>query len=159
MKALRVPAKWFIKKLASFLTGVQIPDLNSGMRIFRRDVGLQFMHLIPTGFSCVTTLTMAFLANGYSVKFIPITYSKRGGRSKFHPLKDTYRYLLQVVRMTMLYNPLRIFLPVGLVLSVIGFAKIVWDIFTKNFRFGTNTLGVLLVARDEGPSVRRTVAS
>lgn len=146
LKALRVPAKWLIRKLASFLTGTKIPDLNSGMRVFRRDVALQFMHLIPPGFSCVTTLTMAFLANGYSVKFVPITYSKRNGNSKFHPLKDTQRYLLQVVRMTMLYNPLRLFLPVGVVLSIIGVGKIIYDIFTKNFRFGTNTLGVLLVA-------------
>jgi len=146
LKALRVPAKWLIRKLASFLTGTKIPDLNSGMRVFRRDVALQFMHLIPQGFSCVTTLTMAFLANGYSVKFVPINYSKRNGNSKFHPLKDTQRYLLQVVRMTMLYNPLRLFLPVGVVLSIIGVGKIIYDIFTKNFRFGTNTLGVLLVA-------------
>jgi len=145
-KFLRVPAKWLIRKLASFLTSTRIPDLNSGMRIFRRDVALQFMHLIPTGFSCVTTLTMAFLANDYSVKFVPIEYSKRRGQSKFHPIKDTQRYLLQVVRMTMLYNPLRIFLPVGLILTLLGSAKVVYDIITKNFRFGTNTLGLLVVA-------------
>lgn len=145
-KFLRVPAKWLIRKLASFLTATRIPDLNSGMRIFRRDVALQFMHLIPTGFSCVTTLTMAFLANDYSVKFVPIEYANRMGDSKFHPIKDTQRYLLQVVRMTMLYNPLRIFLPLGVVLGLTGAGKIVFDIFTKNFRFGTNTLGLLFVA-------------
>lgn len=146
VKFLRVPAKWLIRKLASFLTATRIPDLNSGMRIFRRDVALQFMHLIPTGFSCVTTLTMAFLANDYSVKYVPIEYAKRRGESKFHPIKDTQRYLLQVVRMTMLYKPLRIFLPVGVLLTLVGAGKVVFDIFTKNFRFGTNTLGLLFVA-------------
>src|SRR2546423_10746951 len=98
-KALRVPAKWFIRRLASYLTETKIPDLNSGLRAFRRDVALQFLHLLPRGFSCVTTLTMSFLSNGYSVKFVPIQYAPRAGRSKFHWWADTRRYLRQAVRM------------------------------------------------------------
>ena len=112
----RVPAKWFIRRLASYLTDTEIPDLNSGLRAFRRDVGMQYVHHLPAGFSCVTTLTMSFLANGYSVKYVPIDYRPRAGTSKFHWWRDTKRYLLQVVRMSLSYNPLKVFLPIGLVL-------------------------------------------
>lgn len=91
LRALRVPAKWFLRRLASYLVETPIPDLNSGFRAFRREVGLQFVHVLPKGFSCVTTLTMTFLANGYSVKYVPIPYATRAGRSKFHPWLDTKR--------------------------------------------------------------------
>ena len=113
---LRVPAKWFIRKLASYLTETDIKDLNSGLRAFRRDVAMQYVHHLPAGFSCVTTLTMSFLSNGYSVKYVPIDYFPRAGTSKFHWWRDTKRYLLQVVRMTLSYNPLKVFLPIGVTL-------------------------------------------
>ncbi|HVM54663.1 MAG TPA: glycosyltransferase family 2 protein [Acidimicrobiales bacterium] len=145
-KALRVPAKWFIRKLASYLVEKDIPDLNSGLRAFRADVGKQFLHLLPPGFSCVTTLTMAFLSNGYSVKYVPIDYFERAGRSKFHWYRDTQRYLLQVVRMMLSYNPLRIFLPVGMLLGVVGIAKLGYDWVDKDFRLAANTLLVLFAA-------------
>ncbi|MGA7269450.1 MAG: glycosyltransferase family 2 protein, partial [Acidimicrobiia bacterium] len=107
----RVPAKWFIRRLAQYLVQTPIPDLNSGFRAFRRSVALPYLHLLPQGFSCVTTITMAFLANGHSVQYIPIEYKKRAGRSKFHWWRDTQEYLLQVVRLVMTFNPLRVFLP------------------------------------------------
>ena len=112
-RVFRVPAKWFIRKLASYLTETDIKDLNSGLRAFRRDVAMQYVHHLPAGFSCVTTLTMSFLSNGYSVKYVPIDYFPRAGTSKFHWWRDTKRYLLQVVRMTLSYNPLKVFLPIG----------------------------------------------
>lgn len=145
-KAVRVPAKWFIRTLASFLTGTKIPDLNSGFRAFRRDVALQYLSLLPAGFSCVTTLTMAFLANGYSVKYIPIDYARRAGTSKFHWWSDTRRFATQVIRMTMLYNPMRVFMPLGFVVFLTGVGKVVYDLITKDFRLGTNTLALLLAA-------------
>ena len=145
-KAFRVPAKWFIRKLAEFLAETKIPDLNSGMRAFRKDVAAQYLHLFPTGFSHVTTITMAFLANGYSVKYVPIEYSQRAGKSKFHWRKDTRRYLTQVVRLVLTHNPLKIFLPVGVVLGLIGVAKLAYDWTTKDFRVTTNTLIVLFAA-------------
>ena len=114
VKFARVPAKWLIRKLASYLVETKIPDLNSGLRAFRADVGRQYLNQLPPGFSCVTTLTMAFLANGYSVKYVPIEYSERAGQSKFHWWKDTKRYVTQVVRMVLSYNPLRVFLPLAL---------------------------------------------
>ena len=145
-KALRVPAKWFIRKLASFLTATKIPDLNSGFRAFRTVVAKQYTRHLPPGFSCVTTMTMTFLANGYSVKYIPIEYGKRAGESKFHPIKDTRRYGTQVVRMILSYNPLRIFMPVGLTLLALGIGKGIYDIVRYDFRPTTNTLLLLFAA-------------
>jgi polyisoprenyl-phosphate glycosyltransferase len=142
----RVPAKWFIRKLASYLVETDIPDLNSGLRAFRRDVAMQYVHHLPNGFSCVTTLTMSFLANGYQVKYVPIDYAPRAGTSKFHWWRDTKRYLLQVVRMTLSYNPLKVFLPLGGLLLAVGLGKLIYDLIDKDFRVAINTLVILLAA-------------
>ncbi|MGH9164373.1 MAG: glycosyltransferase family 2 protein, partial [Acidimicrobiales bacterium] len=144
VRLLRRPAKWFMCRLASHLTGTRIPDLNSGLRAFRRDVAGQFLHLLPAGFSCVTTLTMTFLAGGYSVHYVPIEYSVRAGRSKFHWRVDSRRYLLQVVRMILLYNPLKVFGPLATALLAVGGVKLVYDLFDKSFRVATNTILVLV---------------
>ncbi len=145
-RIVRVPAKWFIRKLASYLVETDIPDLNSGLRAFRRDVAMQYVHHLPAGFSCVTTLTMSFLANGYQVKYVPIDYFPRAGTSKFHWWRDTKRYLLQVVRMTLSYNPLKVFLPLGAVLLLLGLGKLVYDLVDADFRVAINTLLILLAA-------------
>jgi glycosyltransferase involved in cell wall biosynthesis len=145
-KALRVPAKWAIRVLAQYLAGVKIPDLNSGLRAFRRSVAVQYLHLLPAGFSCVTTITMAFLANGYSVKYVPIEYRPRAGESKFHWWKDTRRYLLQVVRLVLSYNPLKVFLPIGVTLLAVGMAKLGFDLVDKDWRVGSNTSLLLFAA-------------
>jgi polyisoprenyl-phosphate glycosyltransferase len=142
-KLLRRFAKWFINKLGSYLTGTDIPDMNSGLRAFRKDVAAQFLHLLPSGFSCVTTITMTFLANGYSVKYIPIPYYPRAGRSKFHWWSDTRRYVVQVIRMTLSFDPLRVFGPISVVLGLTGVGKLIYDLIDKNFRVATNTLVVL----------------
>jgi len=145
-KALRVPAKWAIRKLASYLVETDIPDLNSGFRAFRRDVALQFLHLLPAGFSCVTTITLAFLSHGYSVHYVPIDYAPRAGESKFHWWKDTKRYVIQVIRMSMTFNPLRLFLPLSLWLFVLGTAKLAYDWIVRDFSLSSNTLLLFLIA-------------
>ncbi len=145
-KAFRVPAKWFIRKLAEYLSNTRIPDLNSGFRAFRKSVADQYLHLLPTGFSCVTTITMSFLANGYSVKYVPIDYAQRAGESKFHWRKDTSRYLVQVVRLVLSYNPLRFFGPIGFGLLVLGLGKLAWDVADKGARVPTNTLLIIFAA-------------
>jgi polyisoprenyl-phosphate glycosyltransferase len=142
----RRPAKWMIQKLAEYLSETKIPDLNSGLRAFRADVGKQFLHLFPTGFSHVTTLTMAFLANGYSVKYVPVDYVERAGTSKFHWWRDTQRYVTQVVRMALSYNPLKVFGPISLVLATLGFGKLAYDWTVHDFRLTANTLIVLFAA-------------
>lgn len=146
LKLLRRPAKAMIRMLASYLTDTKIPDLNSGFRAFRRDVAEQFLYLLPKGFSCVTTLTMAFLSNGYSVRFVPIEYFPREGESKFHWWKDTRRYLLQVVRMTLMYEPLRVLGPPALLVGLIGVLKLGYDLIFSSFRVAGNTIVLMVVA-------------
>jgi polyisoprenyl-phosphate glycosyltransferase len=145
-KLVRVPAKLLIRKLASYLVQTPIPDLNSGLRAFRRDVALQYVSQLPAGFSCVTTITLTFLAHGYTVKYWPIEYSERAGTSKFHWWTDTHRYLLQVIRMTLSFNPLRVFLPLGLVLLLVGSGKLVYDVTVNDFKVAINTLLILFAA-------------
>jgi glycosyltransferase involved in cell wall biosynthesis len=145
-KFARRPAKWLVRRLAQYLTGTKIPDLNSGFRAFRREVGDQFLYLLPKGFSCVTTLTIAFLSNGYSVRFVPIEYFPRAGESKFHWWRDTKRYVAQVVRMTMMWEPMRVFGPPALFLGLFGVGKLIYDLVDKDFRVATNTLVVLGVS-------------
>ncbi len=146
IKPFRVPAKWFIRRLAGYLVETPIPDLNSGFRAFRRDVALQFLYLLPHGFSCVSTMTMTFLANGYSVKHIPIGYAPRAGSSKFHWWTDTKRYLAQVVRMVLSFNPLRVFMPLSLTLTAIAVGKLAYDWTTKSFHLAANTLLIFFAA-------------
>ena len=85
-------------------------------------------------------------SNGYSVKYVPIDYSPRAGTSKFHWWRDTKRYLLQVVRMSLSYNPLKVFLPLGLTFLTIGMGKLVYDWIDKDFRLAANTLLILLAS-------------
>ncbi len=143
-KLLRVPAKWFIRKFAERLTGAKIPDLNSGLRAFRRDVSLPYLRLLPAGFSCVTTITVSFLANNHEMYFLPIDYYKRAGKSKFKFAKDSYRYILQVLRMTMYFNPLKVLMPVALTLLGIGFLKAIYDLVAHDLHIATGTVLVFV---------------
>jgi glycosyltransferase involved in cell wall biosynthesis len=139
-KLARVPAKWAIRKLASYLTNTDIPDLNSGLRAFKRSVAEPYLRLLPPGFSCVTTITLAFLSNGHPVKYVPVDYFKRAGRSKFHPLRDAYNYIIQVLRMVMYFNPLRVLMPVGLSLLAATFAKAMADLVVHDLRVAGSTV-------------------
>jgi glycosyltransferase involved in cell wall biosynthesis len=139
-KVFRVPAKWVIRKIAERLSNSDIPDLNSGLSAFRRSVALPYLRLLPPGSSCVTTLTLAFLSNQHDVKYVPISYAKRSGSSKFHFAKDAYRYILQVLRMVMYFNPLKVLMPPALWLIAIGVLKGVYDLVVHPVRFSTNTV-------------------
>jgi glycosyltransferase involved in cell wall biosynthesis len=140
-KLLRVPAKWLIRKIAERLTASHIPDLNSGLRAFRRSVSLPYLRLLPPGFSCVTTITLAFLSNQHPVRYLPIEYYKRAGTSKFHFTKDAYRYILQVLRMVMYFNPLKVLMPPALWLLVIGLGKgLFYDMIVHPLYFPANTV-------------------
>jgi len=144
LKFLRVPAKWLIRRLAEYLSSSKIPDLNSGLRAFSKEHAKPYLGLLPAGFSCVTTITLAFLANGLLVEYLPIAYAPREGRSHFHPIKDAYRYILQVVRMVTFFEPLRVFAPMAMTLLALGAGKIIFDLFTKSLRITTNAMLLLL---------------
>ncbi len=143
-KLLRVPAKWTIRQIAQVLTGVKIPDLNSGLRAFRREVSLPYLRLLPPGFSCVTTLTVSFLSNQHEISYVPIDYAKRAGKSKFKFVRDAYRYILQVLRMVMYFNPIKVLMPIALSLLVLGFGKVVYDVIAHPVRVAINTLLLLV---------------
>ena len=143
-KWLRVPAKWLIRKIAERLSNQKIPDLNSGLRAFRRTVSLPYLRLLPPGFSCVTTITLAFLQNQHDVHYVPIDYAKRAGTSKFHFVRDAYRYILQVLRMIMYFDPLKVLMPLALWLLSLGVVKVVVDMIRHPFYFPANTVLLLM---------------
>lgn len=130
-RVLRVPVKWLIRKTAEYLSAKSIPDLNTGMKVFKRDIMLQYMWAIPDGFSCVTSMTLAFICNGHPVKYVPIAYRPRIGTSKFRPVRDTATYAMTVVRVIMYFQPLRVFLPLALAVGAIAVTKIVIDMATS----------------------------
>lgn len=120
----RMPGKWFLKQFAQFLTQRKIPDLNSGLRIIRRDVVTRYMHLCPSGFSFSTTITVALNARGYTVDFVPISVKPRIGTSTVS-VRTGFQTILLVLRLATLFNPLRVFLPLAMLLILFG---VVWTI-------------------------------
>ncbi len=144
MKVLRTPAKWFIRTLASYLTETPIPDLNSGLRVFRKSLALKFMHLLPHGHSWVSTITLAHLADDYLVRFVAIDYYPRKGRSTFKPISDTYNYLLLVIRTVMYFNPIKVLLPFGLLLLIGGAVRQIYQFFTVNVHVQSSNVVLVL---------------
>jgi glycosyltransferase involved in cell wall biosynthesis len=140
-KLLRVPAKWLIRKFAERLSGRRIPDLNSGMRAFRREVALPYLRLLPPGFSCVTTITLAFLSNNHEIQYVPIEYAQRAGSSKFKFVSDAYRYILQILRMIMYFNPLKVLMPLALTLLGVGALKAVYDVIVHPVHIASSSSG------------------
>ncbi|MBK5294162.1 MAG: glycosyltransferase family 2 protein [Acidobacteriia bacterium] len=124
---IRRPAKWVLNRLSNYLTGSTIPDLNSGLRAFRRDVVTQYFHILPDLFSFTTTITLAMQCDKYSVAYIPIDYRVRHGSSKIVPW-DAASFLVLILRTTMLFKPLRIFLPIVLLCLTYGFVKMAFDL-------------------------------
>ncbi len=139
---IRRPMKWVLGRLANYLAGHPIPDLNSGLRVFRRSLAERFAHLLPSGFSFTSTITMSMLLNDYRVLYIPIDYHKRVGLSKVRAL-HAYDFLLVILRTAIYFNPLRFFLPLGLVFFAVGIGKLAYDVW--RWRFSPNG-GLLIVA-------------
>lgn len=138
----RIPAKWIIRRIAELISGRRIPDLNTGLKVFKRDIMLQYLWAIPNGFSCVTSMTLAFLCNGHPVKYVPVSYRKRIGLSKFHPIHDTARYGLTVLRIMTCFQPLRVFLPIAFLLFAVGVVRSA--IHISNSKLGMTDSDVLL---------------
>lgn len=118
---IRRPAKWVITKLANYLSGTRIPDLNSGLRVMKKEIVEEFINILPNGFSLTSTITIAMLTNGYSVKYVPIDYFKREGKSKIRPIKDTINFIQLTIRTVLYFNPLKVFIPLCLLLSIASF--------------------------------------
>jgi len=127
---IRRPAKMLLRFLAKFLTGKQIPDLNSGLRVFRRTTFNLFLPLFPDGFSLTTTITMAMLTNDRSVAFVPISYFERVGRSKIRPIRDTANFIILILKMGLLFAPLKFFVTLSAICLTTAFA---WAVFSRIF--------------------------
>ena len=142
---LRRPAKWFLKKLADYLSGFNIPDLNSGLRVFRRELAERFFGIFPSGFSFTTTITLAALTNDYRVRFLPINYYRRMGHSTIRPMRDFLGFILLIIRLIVYFKPLNVFLPVSAMLVVIGMTKGAFDYIYQD-HFGVASAMVVLAA-------------
>ncbi len=126
---IRKPAKWIINRLANYLTGVKIPDLNSGLRVMKKTIVNKFVRLLPDRFSFTATITLAMLTNGYQVKYIPVDYHVRIGQSKIKPIRDTLNFIQLIVRTAMYFNPLKIFIPLSLVLFFMSIGVFLYSYF------------------------------
>ncbi len=128
---LRKIPKAFLKTFAEWITGRSIPDLNSGLRVFRRSEAVRFQRLLPDRFSFTTTITVAMLTSGLRVHFEPIDYSARVGRSKFRPVRDTWNMAVTILRLGVYFAPLKVFLPVAACLGLIGTLTLAEDVFVR----------------------------
>jgi glycosyltransferase involved in cell wall biosynthesis len=117
---IRKPGKWVLGKVANFLVGRKIPDLNSGLRVIRKDVIINLLHLFPDGFSFSTTSTVAFMNMGYDVVYIKIKVKKRVGTSSVRQIRHGANTILLITRLIVLFNPLKVFMPIALLIFWLG---------------------------------------
>jgi hypothetical protein len=132
-----------LNAIASHLAAHRIPDLTSGFRAARRECLLEFLHLLPNGFSTPTTTTMAFLRAGYSVRFEPIDAARRQGTSKIKLGRDGVRFFLILVKVITIFSPLRLFVPISAAAFSAGSLYAVWTIATQSHV--TNSSVLLIV--------------
>jgi glycosyltransferase involved in cell wall biosynthesis len=146
---LRKIPKWFLVHFAQWLTRSQIPDLNSGLRVFRKSVVERFLTILPNNFSFTTSITVAMLMNNYAVHYEPIDYHARVGRSKIKPIRDTLRFVQLILRTGVYFAPLRIFMPLA-GLFFLGFLITLFqDIFVRE-DLTERTLILLIAATQVG---------
>lgn len=140
----RIPGKWILVRTAETLVGQKIPDLNSGLRVMRREIATRYLPLLPNGFSASTTSTVYLMQGGYDVKFVPITARKRIGKSTVKQLRDGLNTIYLIIRLIILFNPTRFFLPPAAVMVVTG---LIYG-FVKAYRLhqGFPVLALLLVS-------------
>jgi glycosyltransferase involved in cell wall biosynthesis len=138
----RRPAKWLLTKMAVRIAGRPIPDLNSGLRVFRREVVRQYFPILSNQFSFTTTITLAYLADGYRVVYHPIDYYQRVGRSKIVP-RHFMDFIMLLLRTAILFEPMKIFVPVALALGGLGALKVLFDVLSFGPR--TGSYGISLI--------------
>jgi len=128
---IRRPPKWALNTLANMLARRKIPDLNSGLRVFKRSSLERFVQLLPDGFSFTTTITLSMICSNLRVIYTPIVYNKRVGQSSMRPTAF-FTFILLVLRIIVFFQPLRVFMPLGGVLFTLGAAKAIYDITKMN---------------------------
>ena len=137
-------ANAFYNQLASWVSGFDVRDLTSGFRVVRREKFLQFLHLLPNGFSYPTTITMAFFRSAYGVAYESIPVARRVGKSHLRPLRDGIRFLLIIFKIATLYSPLKLFVPISALFFLVGIGYYSYTFLTEG-RF-TNMSALLISA-------------
>jgi glycosyltransferase involved in cell wall biosynthesis len=133
-----------LNRLASYLTERNIPDLTSGFRAARRDCLLEFLHLLPNGFSTPATTTLSFIKAGYSVSFVPIEAEQRVGQSKIKLARDGAKFFLILLRIITIFSPLRIFVPISVITFALGFLYALRTIWTQSHVTNSSVLLIVL---------------
>ena len=116
----RRPGKLVLRAFADAMLGTKVPDVNSGLRAFKRDVILRYLHLMPSGFSFSTTSTFAMVKSGRPIKWVPITAKARIGTSSVSQIRHGFQTLMLMLRLTTLFEPLKVFLPVSFLLVAVA---------------------------------------
>ena len=133
-----------LNRVAGYLSERPVPDLTSGFRAAKRECLLEFLHLLPNGFSTPTTTTMAFMKAGYSVRFEPVETARREGRSKIKLGPDGVRFFLILLKVITIFSPLRIFLPLSAALFLLGAAYAGWTVVTQSHVTNSSVLLILI---------------
>jgi len=139
----RMPGKWVLGWLANFLSRTKIPDLNSGLRVFRKEIISRYLHLCADRFSFSTTSTLILLNRGYSLAFLPIEISHRHGKSTVSVMTG-YETVLLIIRIACLFDPLRVFIPASVILVLIGTIHALYPFFFLNRGLTTGSVMVIL---------------
>ncbi len=141
---VRRPAKWVLNWVAARVAGRKIPDLNSGLRVFRRECANQYLSILSNRFSFTSTITLALLGDDYRVVYRPISYFPRIGKSKITPW-HFMDFMMLVLRLAVLFQPLRVFVPIATAFTSIGVLKAIYDVFAFFERNRAQTLETFLV--------------
>ena len=146
-KIRRIP-KIFLRAYIEWIARSDVPDFNSGLRVFRREVAERFFGILPSGFSFTTTITLACITNQYPVIFVPIAYARRVGKSKIQPIRDTLRFGQLIVRTGMYFAPLRILGPVMTILFLMALVSLGIDVARGNLT--DSTVLLFMIALNTG---------
>jgi len=147
---IRKPGKLLLSYVANYLSGIKIPDINSGFRLIRKKCVLEYMHILPNGFSFSTTITLAMLKDAYNVKYEPINIKPRaGGKSYVSQTRDGAITLLLITRCISLFNPLKVYVPAAIIILIPSFIFAIFGV-VKYFSFPKSSIvgilsGIILI--------------
>jgi len=132
-----------VSKLATYISGIKILDLTCGFRAFRKEKMLEFIDLLPNGYSLPSTSTLAFATSGYNVKFVPINAQvRKGGKSGINVVKDGIKFVVLIFRIVSLFKPLKVFVPVSIFLLLFG---VLWSLRAYAMTREISSLGVMFL--------------
>lgn len=133
-------AKFILKKIASYVTKTKIPDINCGLRIFKKEIIEKYWDLYPQGFSFTTTSLVAFLANDYQVKFVSIDYHGRKGKSTLKPFKSFVGFINLILKLSLFFKPIKVFLPLGIFIFLVAIGITIYGFVWKNIFYDTSVI-------------------